>query len=964
MAKRRRAKKTARKKSAAKKISPSAKKTPGKSDAVLRNISQRKSSSRHQTVSQSKKSEEKEQVGLNFATPSNSEASQKVEQLELDGDRSMKGRFVLFLAIVIKVLLLGWRKIIKLLLISTQFFKELFSLIIEKGGPTLQKVWVSLCRGTVKGRALLWNVLLLLIKKKVVIAKLACSLFYSLCLRLWQMILITCSGIFLLWKRRPAVIIIIVCLCVFFALIPIVSLTVVVKHYWEQTESFRLEQVQDMAYTTLVYDRNDKLIQRLFDEYRLRVEDEDIPENMKLAVIATEDQRFYDHLGIDPIAILRAAIGNLTESRIRSGASTITQQLARNTVNMFERTYDRKIKEMVMAFRIEQKYSKDEIINLYLNRIFFGRNIYGIGAAADSYFGKEAKDLELHECAMLAGIISSPNSSSPWRRPEEAKKARRRSLSRMLNLGYITQEEFDVANNLPLGVKAIETLPGSYVISAMREELPASLTEKHLFQGGLKIYTTIDIELQKLAEEGLDEGLTAIEGWKGYRHTKREDFTMPEEGEVAMTRYLQGAFVCIHNADGGVLSIVGGRSAEESNFNRAIFAKRQVGSTIKPFVYTHAFNMLNMSAFTEIDQSEFDLTVEMDWPMPFEMNLGVPDYISVRQALRRSNNFCTMRAGLAAGKETFPFLINQLTDENIPPFQSSFLGACEIAPYQMVQAYSVFPNYGKLIQPYIIERIENAEGNIIYQHKEESKQVLSPQVAFQINDILQDVVNAGTGAALKSRYGLEGSIGGKTGTTNDYKDCWFMGFSKDVTAGVFVGFDEPKTIMSRGYSSRIAVPVWGRIMKEFFKTYSTEAFEVPAGLRRAERQQRVVREVRYVPEQNFLFWTRPASTRVIERVEDVSDGLAEYIRIDQEGGALARLDDAVRPIGSEIHTTDEDDFPFVYGQPQMDQFSNMIIGQGTDINDSDIPLAVPLEDGEPVHAPRAVPLQPDSRLTQ
>ncbi|MEM9445712.1 MAG: transglycosylase domain-containing protein [Verrucomicrobiota bacterium] len=749
----------------------------------------------------------------------------------------------------------------------------------------------------------------------------------------------------------------------------------VIQHYWDETSSFHLDEVKDMAYTTLVYDRNGELIQRLFDEYRLSIDDSDIPRHMRDAVIATEDQRFYAHGGVDLIAIARALIGNLQKSRIQSGASTITQQLARNTVSMFERTYDRKLKEMVIAVRIEQVYEKEEILNLYLNRIYFGRNMYGIGAAADGYFSKHPKDLTLAESALLAGIISAPNSASPWFYPERARSARQTALSRMLEQGYITHKEYQQASDSPISVQPSKKLPGSYVISAIREEMPDFLSDKEVFQGGLKIYTTIDLRLQKIAEKEVERGCLNIEKLNYYNHPKRADFKMPKQGGASQTNYLQGAFVAIKNDDGGVLSVVGGRSYDESHFNRALLARRQVGSSIKPFVYTHAFNMLNMTAFTEIDQTPFDLTIETDWPLPPELQ-GQGNYISVREALRLSNNYCAMRAGLAAGKEDFAFLMNQLTETEVPPFQSSFLGACEITPFNMVSAYTVFPNYGRLIEPYIIERIEDANGRVIYEHQDQRKQVLSPQVSFQVNHLMQEVVNRGTGAAIKSKFKVEGQLGGKTGTTNDYRDCWFVGFSSSITAGVWVGMDEPKEIISRGYSSRIAVPIWGRIMKAATEMYGVNDFEPPRGVRKASRGMRVIREKIVKPAGNarFLFFNlgwREKSTRVVEKIMDSpDDGQQEYIREDQAYRALARLDNFVQSpamlaMSDEVQLQQEAmGKSFKVTEPQYDYFENEV-SENQDmllsIDEEEIEVALPVDedtDTESLNAPRAVPVAP------
>lgn len=742
-------------------------------------------------------------------------------------------------------------------------------------------------------------------------------------------------------------------------IVPGVILLGVMGHYWRATSDFDVAQVRDMKYTSFVYDRHGEVIQRLYDENRLVLGGDEIPEHLKKAVIAVEDQRFYSHWGFDLIAILRAAMGNFWSSHIRSGASTITQQLARNTVGMFERTLDRKLREAVIAFRIEQKFSKKEILTLYLNRIYFGRNFYGVGAAAEGYFGKHPKDLTVEESALLAGMIAAPNIYSPWFHKNRALGARRLALKRMREQGFITKEAFEELDKKPIHVLPPKEIPGSYVISAMRQEFPDELTEKDVFQGGLSIYTTIDLQFQRMAEKGLEAGLSEIEGNTYYPHPKRRDFQGEVDPSGGKTDYLQGAFVALSNRDAGILAVVGGRDHQESNFNRAIFGRRQVGSSIKPFVYTHAFNVLNITGFTEVNRAPFDLTTVKEWPLPEEAT----EYVSVREALRTSNNYCAMRVGMAAGLPGFSYLIYQLTGAHVDPFPSSLLGTAELTPYEMASAYTVFPNGGKLLRPHIIESIKNRWGEEIYRYRPEEKVVLSQEISFQMLDLMRDVVEHGTGAGLKSRYGLkqEWQVAGKTGTTDDYKDCWFVGYSTDVTAAVWVGLDEPKTIMPSGYSSRVSVPVWGRIMKDAFTLYPPGEFHPPEGVRLAQRQGRVTRE--YVAPRKFLFFNLGSKKKQYTTLFSSTDSeRLEYIRRDQEESrALARIDNSLNPAQMMLEAT-----PGHEGERSWKGMYDFFSNNAEDKTEEGVvpvpgvtAAAEPIEKvpDTPVEAPRAIPVQ-------
>jgi penicillin-binding protein 1A len=642
-------------------------------------------------------------------------------------------------------------------------------------------------------------------------------------------------------------------------------------YYWSWAMKFDMNKVSQMPSISVIYDRKGQVIQRLYEQNRILVDGSQIPDVLRKAVVAKEDERFFYHGGFDPIAITRAFLLNLVGKKISSGASTITQQLARNSAEMFDRTYDRKIKEIFLAMRIESHFSKDEILTYYLNRIFFGGNIYGIGAASDAYFGKSPKDLNLSESALLAGIIAGPNSFSPWRNPAKARDARAKVLQRMVSARFITQQEADACNAEPLTLRPLTSIPGSYVTFAVLNNLPAEINQETLYRGGLKIYTSIDLDFQKTAEQKIEEGLTKIENDSDYKHTTHAQYLAHSKNEtedLAAPPYLQSAFVAINNRDGGVLAIVGGRNFDESSFNRALLAHRQIGSTVKPFVYSNAFNILDYSAFTLVDHSVFDLKNPDASVVPVGPN---PDFISAREALRRSDNYAAMRTGIASGVENFCYLFKQATGADAPPYPSSLLGACDVTPLQLTSAFTIFPNYGILTKPWFIDRIENTKGEVLYKNQSSQKMVLSPQIAFQVSDMLRGVVDGGTAAALRGTFDMKDDMGGKTGTTNDYKDAWFVGYTSEVTAGIWVGLDKPQTIMPGGYSARLAVPIWGSIMKIASPHFPSKKMAPPPGLTYTQSKT----------EQKVFFFFK--STSISDR--------SEYLRDDQiTNGFLQRLD--------------------------------------------------------------------------
>jgi membrane peptidoglycan carboxypeptidase len=711
--------------------------------------------------------------------------------------------------------------------------------------------------------------------------------------------------------------------------IALAAMTFFLAKYGAWAMAVDLKKVSNMPATSVIYDRNGYVIQRLYDENRVLVNSRDLPQVLKDAVVAKEDKRFYWHFGFDPIAILRSAVVNLTGRKITTGASTITQQLARNSVAIFDRTLDRKIKEVFLAMRIEAAFSKDEILTFYLNRIFLGGNIYGVGAASEAYFGKKPIDLNLSESAMIAGIIAGPNSFSPWKNARKAREVRAITLDQMVDAGFIKKELAEKTKQEPLTLRPRLDLPGSYVTSAVQDSLPQFISKDLLFRGGLQIHTTIDISFQRNAEQQIEASLSKVEKTRGYPHKTRAAWLASEPDDSSVPPYLQASFVALNNRDGSILAVVGGRQFDESSFNRVLNGRRQIGSTIKPFIYAHAFNTLNFTACTDVDSSPFDLTKGFG---PEIIEGENPKWITVRQALAQSDNYCVMRTGLATGVESFAYFFQQCTGVLATPYASSFLGTPELTTLDLAKGYSAFANYGVIIEPFLVESISTHEGQLIYRHIDTRKRVLSPQVAFQIHDLLAGVVDEGTGSALRSQFGFKGPMAGKTGTTNDYKDSWFCGYNTEVTAALWVGYDNPKTIMSGGYSSRIAVPTWAAIMKPSLEPYPPADFVPPPGLQKAQMKKEVT---------TFFFFKK----------ESIS-GRPEWIRDDQRGTALSRLDHKtprnIQPLAQGPSLWDRA-VGLIWKPEEKDRFASMPEDPGK-------PRAV-IQDNTETIAPKAVPVE-------
>ena len=512
---------------------------------------------------------------------------------------------------------------------------------------------------------------------------------------------------------------------------------------------------------------------------------------------------------------------NLIHRSVRQGASTLTQQLALNTFlgGKHVHSINRKLLEAALAFRIERNYKKDEILESYINRIYFGSGYYGVETASQAYFGKPASQLGLGESAILVGLIRSPNRFSPFKNPEAAATQRNVVLNRMADLKMITREQADatVAAKPVVSQKRIPALQDNYATAAVLADLDILLSDDQIEEGGLRIYTTIDPVLQKTAESSIDEQLSQVEQRPGYPHPKKAAF---EAEEGSDTPYLQGSLIAIDNRSGGIRALAGGRDYRQSTFNRALLTKRQAGSTFKPFVYAAAFGK-GLSPDAEID----DGPVRIGAWSPSNSDGTFRGPMPAREGLILSRNTMSVRIGSIAGIDEVQRVATAAGLGNLPHFPSVYLGTFETTLKDLTSAYSIFPNGGIRRQPYLIERIDDSDGNILYRAAHISAPALDSGVSGLINSILSQVLERGTAATARS-LGFTKPAAGKTGTTNDFKDAWFVGYTRSLTCGVWVGLDKPQTIVSKGYGSALALPVWVEFMNAASaKKYPAARFE-------------------------------------------------------------------------------------------------------------------------------------------
>ncbi|PYJ44546.1 MAG: hypothetical protein DME80_06065 [Verrucomicrobia bacterium] len=597
---------------------------------------------------------------------------------------------------------------------------------------------------------------------------------------------------------------------------------------WAQT--FDMKNVGEMPERNTVYDVDGKIYSRLAGANRLKVSLSEVSPFFIAAVLAREDTRFYEHKGIDWRGILRALVRDITSGSAKEGASSITQQLARNSLPLGGRTLSRKVLEAMVALRIERQFTKQQILELYVNRIYFGTGCYGVETASQLYFGKNASKLNLSEAALLAGLIRSPNRLSPLKNPEGAAMQRNAVLDRMVALKKISLQQAEEAKRIKIVThpKRMPQIQENYAMDAVQRHLNQLLTQDQIDNGGLSIYTTLDPTVQNSGQDALEKQLTKIEHQSNFHHPLKADYKPPEngEGDSAMP-YLEGAVVVIDNTSGGIRALVGGRDYAQSKFNRALApANRQVGSAFKPFVYTIAFShgLLPSTAISDGPIQPGEIDGAGNWS-PANSDGTYGGTMLCSYGLIHSRNTMSVRVGQFAGLDAVQKVANDLgISQNVPHGPAIYIGSFETDLKDLTAAYSIFPNAGVRKQAYIIERIDNQQHKPIYRSAHILTPALDPGAAWMTSRVMEEVLTEGTAASARS-LGFKLPAAGKTGTTNDYKDAWFLGYTSTLTCGVWVGFDQPTTIIPRGYGAALALPVWVQVMNKAAQHYPAEPLQ-------------------------------------------------------------------------------------------------------------------------------------------
>jgi len=666
-----------------------------------------------------------------------------------------------------------------------------------------------------------------------------------------------------------------------------------------------LERYRPSTITDL-YDDHNRVIGQFALQRRVIDKYGDFPKVLRDAIISTEDKEFENHWGVDVWRVFGAAWRDVVTGARAQGASTLTMQLSRNLFLSPDRNFRRKIQEVMLAIQIERRFTKPQIFTLYANQIYLGAGVYGFEAGANYYFGKKARDLTLEEAAVLAGLPKAPNAYSPINNPDRALHRRNLVINNMLEDGRITAEEAQRAKNSPirLNVHAEPNSIAPYFVEDVRQYLEKKYGSEEVHEKGLRVYTTLNLELQKTANLAVLDGLAAYEhrhGWKGsllnivangdsiddYRHADWDNDIAPGSyvhalvtslspqyatlkfgrfgaelgaNEIKWTRYtspsqfltrgdlvyvkvlelngtqsrvsleqesgVQGALLAIDNSTGDIKAMIGGRSFEESKFNRATQALRQVGSSFKPYIYTAA-----------IDQGMTPDDTVLDAPVSFPGGPNGPyvphnydgkfeGVITLRRALAHSRNIPALKVTEKVGgiKTVIEYARKFGITSPMPAFLPVALGAADITLIEQTAAFTTFPNDGVRVAPRSIRKVEDYDGRVLEEDYPEVKDVVSARTARVMVTMLQEVVLHGTAARAAS---LKHPLGGKTGTTNDFTDAWFVGFSPSITCGVWVGFDEKKSLGNKETGAMAALPIWIDFMKVAIKGKDNEQFAEP-----------------------------------------------------------------------------------------------------------------------------------------
>jgi len=622
----------------------------------------------------------------------------------------------------------------------------------------------------------------------------------------------------------------------------------------------------DPHQTTIVYSADNKVIRELFKEKRIVVPIDRIPDDMVNSFIATEDHRFYNHWGVDSYRFFGAFWEVIKTMSYSEGFSTATMQLARKLYLTRKKSIIRKMREIILAIQIEQRYSKSEILQMHLNKEYFGHGAYGIQQAAKIYYSKEVDDLALEECALLTAQLNGPTRYSPLLNPDRALQRRNLVLHNMLRHGYISPDEYITAaqKSIKVTVRLNQQLEESFSLDApyFTEHVRLILEEMQehynfdIYRDGLKVYTTLDTRAQKFAEKALTEQLEHQQKLVDTRMRLKSEQTKLLE-KLGYTRQeipdllndstlidslkneinvVQGAFIAMDLSNGHVLSLIGGKDFNKYKFNIATQSRRQAGSIFKPFIYTVAIDNGYPVTTQLLNQPVVVISEDGRRWSPHNYDYSTGGYVTLREALTRSLNLVTARLvqELVPPSEIVKVAHKMGITTPIPAVDAIALGATDVIPLEIISAYSSFPNKGIRVEPVFITKIEDVDGNIKYEHTHPVKrEVLSEETAYIMTDMLRSNVLYGSGGPSHRVFGFRRPAGGKTGTTNDWSDAWFIGFTPQIVAGVWIGLDKPiLTLGPRQSGQVVAVPVWSKFMKAYHDSLDIEIrnFERPEGI--------------------------------------------------------------------------------------------------------------------------------------
>lgn len=581
---------------------------------------------------------------------------------------------------------------------------------------------------------------------------------------------------------------------------------------------------------TQIFDDSGELIGEFFLERRELVSLSDVPRVLTLAVIAAEDAKFYSHEGLDFMGILRALLKNLLAREIVQGGSTITQQVVKSLLLTPEKSYRRKIREAILAYRLEKYLSKDEILFLYLNQIYFGNGAHGVRSASKSYFGHDVTEVDLAEAALLAGLPRAPSRYSPVRNPQLAQERQLYVLNRMVEEGLVTPDEMETAMRRPLHIVPQQDLNlavAPYFLDEVREVLLERYGKEVTFCGGLKVHTTLRREEQTRAQEALR---TAAEAYrKRHPRRSREEGELAGAGSAPVEDELQGALVSLDLPGGYVRAMVGGMDYSKSQFNRAVDARRQPGSAFKGLLYAAALDKGYTPVSIVVDSPVVfnDPVLDEKWkPRNYSRYFVGPT--TLRDALAHSRNVVTIKVLRDIGVSYAIRYVQRLGIRSpLTPDLSLALGSSEVTLLELVGAYSVFACQGERPEPILVTKVLDRDGEMLEESVPRSERILSAETAYLMTSLLQSVVQEGTGKAAQA-LGLP--CAGKTGTTNDFRDAWFIGYTPERITGVWMGYDQPRSLGSGETGGRLSVPVWLQYMKGTLQRSRSGEFPIPPGI--------------------------------------------------------------------------------------------------------------------------------------